>query len=635
MNFKFALAALFTLSFAFIEAQVTSNYIQVNRTEPIRIKLSTCQVVIANRKLINILSTQTVVSTAIVYEFLGIPFARPPLGSLRFQFPSNLTTALPNDPYNGTYARSACMQVPDMTFGDFAGSTMWNPPGQISEDCLYMNIWASVTPNQDNLFMAESSKTSPGYLGLDIGSTSNVANPNSTTLVWIYGGSYNSGTANLAVYDATALAALEGVVVMAPNYRVGPLGFLYLKNQQAPGNAGLADIALSVEWFIKYYAPLFVDTTKTPVTLFGESAGSGLIHDLLVSSKGHLFKRAIFQSLSSYLPLSFRQTMDALALTHEFAALANCTPSAISCGVSDSILQIDANRFCSSSDEINNRIAQCLLQQDAQFLTNLQFSVSYVNRYLAMQFVPTLDYQGLLSVDPSNYDFTSSAADLKKDVLAGVNEDEGTFFGLYAFLFDSAQYYNLTSFSSKFTYNNRFVADRLNEAMKTLHSDQDLNVASGASASSPYSAQQTFNQINYRKLTDCLADVYSATSSDLQPTIGFDTDLDSASNKALNSPVRAWQKLAKIMGDVTFACPLIELANKYSQKYPNNTYFYKFNKRADSNPWPAWMGVMHGYELPYVFGMPQLYPSDYSDDDRIVSRRMINYWANFARYGSL
>ena len=103
-----------------------------------------------------------------------------------------------------------CFQTPDTHFGeDFAGSKMWNPNTPLSEDCLYLTV---VSP--------EGAR-------------------NAAVMVWIHGGGFVSGTSTLDIYDYASLAAEQGVVVAAMQYRVGPLGFLYL-NGQVQGNAGMA-----------------------------------------------------------------------------------------------------------------------------------------------------------------------------------------------------------------------------------------------------------------------------------------------------------------------------------------------------------------------------------------------------------
>lgn len=97
----------------------------------------------------------------------------------------------------------------------------------------------------------------------------------------------------------------------------------------------------------------------------------------------------------------------------------------------------------------------------------------------------------------------------------------------------------------------------------------------------------------------------------------------------------AWKKVNKILGDLVYSCPSIKLANKLSEIGLNKTYFYKFNRRAQSNPWPKWLGAMHGYEIEYIFGYPWVAKDMYEYEDRLTSRKMMNYWANFARTGKL
>ncbi|KAK2181750.1 hypothetical protein NP493_383g03039 [Ridgeia piscesae] len=75
-----------------------------------------------------------------VNEYLGIPFARPPVGDLRYRDPVRLDK-LPTDPYEATDQKYSCMQLLDTRFGSFEGSAMWNAPIERREDCLYLNVW--------------------------------------------------------------------------------------------------------------------------------------------------------------------------------------------------------------------------------------------------------------------------------------------------------------------------------------------------------------------------------------------------------------------------------------------------------------------------------------------------------------
>lgn len=121
---------------------------------------------------------RTVLGGKEVYAYLGIPFAKPPVGDLRFQKPE------PMDPWNGTlYATNlpnSCVQERYDFFPGFPGEEMWNPNTPISEDCLYLNLWVPRS--------AVKHASSRNHKKLPV-------------LLWIYGGT--SLTIQFAAYECT------------------------------------------------------------------------------------------------------------------------------------------------------------------------------------------------------------------------------------------------------------------------------------------------------------------------------------------------------------------------------------------------------------------------------------------------
>ena len=189
--------------------------------------------------------------------FKGVPFARPPVGPLRWREP------MPLAPWTGvrdaTAYGSACAQVGRQ-----------GPSG--NEDCLYLNIWAPEWPPKG-------------------------PHP---VMVWLYGGANTGGTAASPNSDGASLAR-RGVVVVTTNYRVGAMGFMAHPElsaespHHASGNYGLLDALMTLRWVQENAARLGGDPRN--VTLFGQSSGSFDVQVLMASplAKG-LFQYAIAES---------------------------------------------------------------------------------------------------------------------------------------------------------------------------------------------------------------------------------------------------------------------------------------------------------------------------------------------------
>ena len=139
---------------------------------------------------------------------------------------------------------------------------MWNPNTPMSEDCLYINV-AAPRPRPEN----------------------------SAVLVWIYGGGFYSGSATLDVYDPKILSAEENIIVVSFQYRVASLGFLFAGTEDAPGNAGLFDQLMALQW-VKDNIAQFGGNPEN-ITLFGQGSGAASVglHLLSPLSRGVIQRR--------------------------------------------------------------------------------------------------------------------------------------------------------------------------------------------------------------------------------------------------------------------------------------------------------------------------------------------------------
>ncbi|MFG1711290.1 carboxylesterase/lipase family protein [Nonomuraea sp. M3C6] len=225
-----------------------------------------------------------------VNVFLGIPFAKPPIGALRLAAPE------PVEPWHGVR--------PADSFGP--------PPPQI--------VPAIAQPALGQPRNDSARETDPGWLTVNIW-TPDLGAARLPVMVWIYGGAYLQGHTADPTYDGARLAREGGVVVVTLNYRVGAEGFGLFAG--APANRGLLDQVAALTWVHDNVAAFGGDPDQ--VTVFGQSAGGGSVAALLAMPRAAgLFRRGIVQSM----PGKFYTLDLAEDLGRAIAATAGVPPTA-------------------------------------------------------------------------------------------------------------------------------------------------------------------------------------------------------------------------------------------------------------------------------------------------------------------
>lgn len=218
-----------------------------------------------------------------VYEFRGVPYAKPPVGPLRFQAPapvepSEVATLATQygEPCVQMRAGAGAASYPPLVQAAmteaFAPPENVNPDGD--ENCLVLNVYAQAT-------------------GPDAGATRPV-------MVWLHGGGFSYGQAALNIYQGHNLAKNHDVVFVGVNHRLNIFGFLGLDTAGVPGfegsaNAGMLDIVAALEWVNANIDQFGGDPNN--VTIFGQSGGGAKVSTLLAMPEAEgLFHRAIIQS---------------------------------------------------------------------------------------------------------------------------------------------------------------------------------------------------------------------------------------------------------------------------------------------------------------------------------------------------
>ncbi|XP_046578529.1 cholinesterase-like [Haliotis rubra] len=299
--------------------------------------------------------------------FYGIPYAKPPVGDLRFKHPQ------PSESW-GPEVRDAQKPTPSciQTKDTFESSEAYRQtPDDYSEDCLHLTVWTP-SANRGNL----------------------------AVMVWIYGGGWHFGSTRVPLYDGKYLAAENNVIIVSMNYRLGPLGFSYLGPDTIPGNMALMDQRLALQWVKDNIVSFGGDPAR--VTIFGESAGSASVgHHLISPLSSDLFDRAIMQSGTQVANWAYTFPKTAKRKMKRFAVLLGCSSST------------DAD------------IYDCLKTADAQTMADLQFGLfdeglafkAVVDGYFLPDDPKTLVSRGSIKQTSVLHGFTKDEATLFMSVI--------------------------------------------------------------------------------------------------------------------------------------------------------------------------------------------------------------------------
>lgn len=219
-----------------------------------------------------------------IANFLGIPYALPPVGDLRFKSPQRW-----NDKWksirNATADGNMCLQIED---SKILGS----------EDCLYLNIFIPYIPGIQSMKLP--------------------------VLVYLHGGGYNFGSSDSKLYAPDYLMD-QNIILVTLNYRLNIFGFFSTTNQVAPGNYGLKDMKIALEWIHENIHSF--NGNPESVTLMGASAGAGATHLLAFSNKTEgLFHKYILFGGSALAPWTYHPKKLYRRTCLKLARLVGCQP---------------------------------------------------------------------------------------------------------------------------------------------------------------------------------------------------------------------------------------------------------------------------------------------------------------------
>ncbi|KAF3931419.1 Acetylcholinesterase [Dactylella cylindrospora] len=223
-------------------------------------------------------------------HFLGVPYALPPVGELRWEAPLKYNGTFEGGSLNATTQPLVCHQ-----FGP-----LLTEPGPFSEDCLYLNIYVPEEAISDSTSLPVK--------------------------VFVHGGANSGGGISNPLYDGCNLSE-DGAVVVTVAYRLGPLGFLALESAGIAGNFGIQDIILALQWVQENIGKFGGDRGK--VLLFGQSAGAW--NSFIISTLPNAVDLMNAVALESGGGVDFQTNASAQQAGAIFASQVNCSTTDATC----------------------------------------------------------------------------------------------------------------------------------------------------------------------------------------------------------------------------------------------------------------------------------------------------------------
>ncbi|XP_066494025.1 fatty acyl-CoA hydrolase precursor, medium chain-like [Tiliqua scincoides] len=446
-----------------------------------------------------------------VSVFLGVPFAKPPIGPLRFSPPE------PPEPWsslrNATSYPPMCLQ--DRATGQQLSDDFTNRKEKLSwtmsENCLYLNIYTPATSDMKEKL---------------------------PVMVWIHGGGLAVGAAS--TYDGSALAAFENVIVITLQYRLNIFGFFSTGDEFARGNWGLLDQVAALRWIQENIADFGGDPKS--VTIFGESSGGSSVSLLVLSPLANgLFHKAISESGVAFIEPS---TFHPAETAKKTAALAGCDPAVTTA-----------------------EMVHCLREKTGEEILNVTLKLSII------MMPPVVD--GVF-LPKSGLELYTAKEINEVPYMIGVNNHE---FG------------RLLPILLKFP-----------DLTEGLDKEMVISVIKAMKHMTGVPPEHVH----------ILEEEYLVGTED---------------------PSQLRDQLADLLGDCMFVVPSIKIAKLHRDAgYP--VYFYEFQHQpsAYAGVRPDYVRSDHGDEIGFVFGKPFL-AGDATEEEQHLSRKVMSYWANFARTG--
>ncbi|XP_007946166.1 carboxylesterase 5A [Orycteropus afer afer] len=459
-------------------------------------------------KQITVLGSSTPVNI-----FLGLPFATPPLGPLRFATPQ---PALPWKGFrDATSYPNSCLQSREWLVSDQRLLKVRYPQFGVSEDCLYLNIYAPA-------HAAEGS--------------------NLPVMVWFPGGAFEKGSAS--IFDGSALAAYEDVLVVITQYRLGILGFFNTGDQHAAGNWALMDQVAALTWVQENIEGF--GGNPGSVTIFWITFPGFSVFSLQVLSPmaNGLFHKAIMESGVAIIPYMKASDNERNKDLQFIARICGCN-------VSDSVA-----------------LLQCLRAKSSEELLSLSQKTKSFTRVIDGHFF--LD-------DP--LDILIQKAFNPIPSIIGINNHECGYM---------------------------------------LPMEEIPEIFWGSNKSLIFHLIHTVLHIP-RQYLYLLTEEYFRSKA---------------------SMVEIRNSFLDLLGDVFFVVPGLVTA-QYHRDAGAPVYFYEFQHRSQcfKNTRPAFVKADHTDEIRFVFGGAFLNGDigmfeEATNEEKLLSKKMMKYWANFARTGN-